>query len=61
MKMDFNTGNTWRQVRQWTLMMKIYDFFYSAKLFIVYMPCIGDIKKIIMKMEDFLGIIIQGN
>ena len=31
LKMDFNTGDTWRQVGQWTLMMKIYDFFYSAK------------------------------
>ena len=32
-KMDFNTGagGTWQQVGQWTLMMKIYDFFYSAK------------------------------
>ena len=27
MKMDFNTGGTWRRVGQWTLMMKIYDFF----------------------------------
>ena len=26
MKMDFNTGGTWRRVGQWTLMMKIYDF-----------------------------------
>ena len=31
MKMDFNTGGTWRRVGQWTLMMKSYDFFYSAK------------------------------
>ena len=32
MKMDFNTGGTWSRVGQWTLMMKIYDFFfYSAK------------------------------
>ena len=36
MKMDFNTGGTWRWVGQWTLMMKIYDFFffYLAKSFI---------------------------
>ena len=27
MKMDFNTGGTWRRVGQYTLMMKIYDFF----------------------------------
>ena len=27
MNMDFNTGGTWHRVRQWTLMMKIYDFF----------------------------------
>ena len=27
MKMDFNTGGTWRRVGQWTLIMKIYDFF----------------------------------
>ena len=27
MKMDFNTAGTWHRVRQWTLMMKIYDFF----------------------------------
>ena len=27
MKMDFSTGGTWRLVGQWTLMMKIYDFF----------------------------------
>ena len=27
LKMDFNTGGTWRRVGQWTLMMKIYDFF----------------------------------
>ena len=27
MKMDFNTGGTWRQVGQWTLMMKTYDIF----------------------------------
>ena len=27
MKMDFNTEGTWRRVGQWTLMMKIYDFF----------------------------------
>ena len=27
MKVDFNTEGTWRRVRQWTLMMKIYDFF----------------------------------
>ena len=33
MKMDFNNGGTWRRVGQWTLMMKIYDFFYSAKSF----------------------------
>ena len=33
MKMDFNTGGTRRRVGQWTLMMKIYDFFYSAKSF----------------------------
>ena len=33
MKMDFNIGGTWRWVEQWPLMMKIYDFFYSAKLF----------------------------
>ena len=31
MKMDFNTEGTWRRVGQWTLMMKFYDFFYSAK------------------------------
>ena len=28
MKMDFNIYGTWRQVGQWTLMMKIYDFFF---------------------------------
>ena len=27
MKMDFNIGVTWRRVGQWTLMMKIYEFF----------------------------------
>ena len=27
MKMDYNTGDTWRRVGQWTLMMKINDFF----------------------------------
>ena len=32
MKMDFNTGGTWRRVGQWTLMMKIYDLLYSSKL-----------------------------
>ena len=31
LKVDFKTGGTWRQVRQWTLMMKIYDLFHSAK------------------------------
>ena len=28
MKMDFNTGGTWRRVGQWTLIMKTYDFFF---------------------------------
>ena len=28
MKMDFNTGGTWRRVGQRTLMMKSYDFFF---------------------------------
>ena len=32
MKMDFNTGVTWCRFGQQTLMMKMYDFFYSAKL-----------------------------
>ena len=27
MKMDINTEGTWHRVGQWTLMMKIYDFF----------------------------------
>ena len=27
LKVDFKTGGTWRRVRQWTLIMKIYDFF----------------------------------
>ena len=31
MKMDFNIGGTLRRVGQWALMMKINDFFYSAK------------------------------
>ena len=31
MKMDFNTGGPWRWVGQRTLMMKNYEFFYSAK------------------------------
>ena len=30
MKMDFNTGGIWRWVRQCTLMMKIYDYFFLA-------------------------------
>ena len=30
-KVDFKTGGTWYRVGQWTLMMKIYVFFYSAK------------------------------
>ena len=29
-KDDFKTGGTWRQVGQWTLIMNIYDFFYST-------------------------------
>ena len=33
MKMDFNIYGTWRQVTFEKLMMKIYDFFYSAKSF----------------------------
>ena len=33
MKMDFNTRDTWRGVGQWPLMMKINEFFYSAKSF----------------------------
>ena len=28
MKMDFNTGGTWSRVGQWTLMIKINDFFF---------------------------------
>ena len=34
MKMDFNTGGTWRRVGQWTLMMKIYDFFVWLSLLV---------------------------
>ena len=34
MKMDFNTGGTWRRVGQWPLMMKIYDFFLFGKVII---------------------------
>ena len=30
LKIDFKTGGTWRRVRQWTLIMNIYDFFYST-------------------------------
>ena len=48
MKMDFNTGGTWCRVGQCILIMKIYDFFYSAQLF----SCL----EIIAKMEDFLHI-----
>ena len=33
MKMVFNIYGTWRQVMFEKLMMKIYEFFYSAKLF----------------------------
>ena len=33
MKMVFNIYGTWRQVTFEKLMMKIYDFFYSAKSF----------------------------
>ena len=33
MKMDLNIYGTWRQVMFEKLMMKIYDFFYSAKAF----------------------------
>ena len=30
LKVDFMTGGTWRRVRQWTLIMNIYDFFSST-------------------------------
>ena len=33
MKIDFNIYGTWRLVMFEKLMMKIYDFFYSAKSF----------------------------
>ena len=33
MKMDLNIYGTWRRVTFEKLMMKIYDFFYSAKSF----------------------------
>ena len=33
MKMVFNIYGTWRWIMFEKLMMKIYDFFYSAKLF----------------------------
>ena len=31
MKMDFNTEGTWHRVGQWTLMLKIIEFFYWTK------------------------------
>ena len=58
MKMDFNTGGTWRQVGQLTLMMKIYDFFYSTKLFshpVKY--CVKNLPS----SQRFLNNIIQGD
>ena len=33
MKMGFNIYGTWRWVTFEKLLMKVYDFFYSAKLF----------------------------
>ena len=57
MKMDFNTGGTWHWVGQWTLMMKIYDLFYSAKSF---SHPIKYFAKIIAKMEYVLHNIIRG-
>ena len=38
MKMDFKTGGTWNWVRQWTLMMKIYDFCIRLSHYQVYWP-----------------------
>ena len=32
LKVNSKTGGTWRQVRQWTMIMNIYDFFYSTYL-----------------------------
>ena len=58
MKMVFNIYGTWRQVTFEKLMMKINDFFYSAKSFshpVLYCA------KIIVKMEDFLHNIIRGD
>ena len=57
MKMVFKFIGTWRWVTFEKLMMKIYDFFKSAKSLshlVLY-------AKIIAKMEDFLHNIIWGD
>ena len=50
--MVFNIYGTWLWVTFEKLMMKLYDFIYSAKSFSA---------KIIVKMEDFLHNIIWGD
>ena len=38
LQVDFKTGGTWRRVGQLTLIMNIYDFFYSTYSFSCKMP-----------------------
>ena len=38
LKVDFKTGGTWRRVGQYTLIMNIYDFFYSTYSFSLKTP-----------------------
>ena len=53
LKMDFNTGDTLPQVRQWTLFLKKYDIFFSIQLGKSFGCLLSEIKSCSFAMISF--------